>query len=507
MDSRQRYVELVPEKGEKRTLTLDVGRDTGLWCLTAEGNLRPVAGANLEGARVFLRFDGSNLSLGTHPSGLLDLHPPAVLETGGLRISYRIGAPPRDLTDEDATEIRPPLSPRHREAPVARRAAGASDWDDATRVCPPPAELAEIVEQHRLEQLRAVTPSSPPPRDSPTPRPVFEGGRGLGNDKATVVVPPGGHGAHAGDGAHGDRPTGTPPPPARIDDKATVIAPPPVYTGNETVVGAPPRPPPSGDDTGAGPPRETVIGAPPRGAGAPMPMPMKRGPDKETLAAPPRTAAASPLPLPMPPPATGQLAPLAPPTAPAKAKGQVRITPIQIGILVLMVAVLGLLTLGVGTSRKKGPEGPEAKAVVPPRSAPSGSNAAAGGAPSGAAMRAPPAQTAALGALAGSAAPAEGPTPAGGPARLAQTNPLSAASAAQSSAGTGATSAASSASAGPVVPVVPAGEADERAAVLAVESGAMDRAAGMYDALATAHPERPAFREAARILRSKIPTR
>ena len=83
MTREYRYVELVNERGAKRVLTLEPGRDTGVWCLAGDGTLRP-AGPEGHGAKVFLRYDGARLFVGTQWE---ELEAPASTTTGGLRIA------------------------------------------------------------------------------------------------------------------------------------------------------------------------------------------------------------------------------------------------------------------------------------------------------------------------------------------------------------------------------------------------------------------------------------
>ena len=185
MTREQRYLELVTESGAKRVLTLEPGRDTGVWCLAGDGSLRP-AGPQIEGARVFLRFDGARLFVGTQWD---ELQPPAQLTTGGLRIAYRVGAPPRERADSDdeKTEIRAPLIAAAIRTP--RPPSSVIVDDDATRVVPSP-----------YQQPAAAKPSPVPPPASPSPlvlkkpdapafpRPPVEAKRAFGDDESTGSV-------------------------------------------------------------------------------------------------------------------------------------------------------------------------------------------------------------------------------------------------------------------------------------------------------------------------------
>jgi hypothetical protein len=169
MTREQRYVEIVTETGTRRVLTLKAGRDTGVWCLADDGSVRP-AGLESDGAKVFLRFDGARLFVGTRQDELQPLQPPTQRTTGGLRIAYRVGTPPRERADDDdeKTQIRAPPVPPLR----APRAASPVIVDEgATRVAPAP-----------------LVPKKP---DAPFfPRSVVEGKGAFSDDETRIGPPP-----------------------------------------------------------------------------------------------------------------------------------------------------------------------------------------------------------------------------------------------------------------------------------------------------------------------------
>jgi hypothetical protein len=139
MDTRyQRHVELTWETGHKQVLTLEPGRDTGLWCLTGDGVLRP-ASPDLRGARLFIRFDGETFAIGMHPSAMFDVDPPASLAAGELQILYRLGPPLRDpdLGYDDVTRVWSSPVPSGEERTRVESRPPMDEWDEATQVAPP----------------------------------------------------------------------------------------------------------------------------------------------------------------------------------------------------------------------------------------------------------------------------------------------------------------------------------------------------------------------------------
>jgi hypothetical protein len=393
METReQRYLELITENGTQRVLNFEPGRDTGVWCLAGDGALRP-AGPHVDGPRVFLRFYGARLFVGTTWD---ELQASSTINVGGLKIGYRVGpapAPRNRDADEEATAIR----------------------------APPLAVLAQMPNLGSPPSAASPLPSSSrQPAATPRPSPMSE----LGDDKTRVFSP-----------------LSLPPSPALPTPRATAVA----------------------RSLEASPPRPLVDPAPA--------IDLKRGrSDDETRVGPPpdvRSRKGGPT----------VLAPLqttpAPAAPAAKPKAGIRVTPIQGGILGLMALVVVMVT--VGTSRKNVhtvPQASKTSVAAPRASVPVGLSAAS-----------TPGSTAAPSSPSGAPSSDSSPTP-------APVAPLSS------------TSVASSASV-PTASSPPPGIHDERAAVLAVESGATDRAARLYDGLASAHPDRPAYREAARILRAK----
>jgi hypothetical protein len=173
---------------------------------------------------------------------------------------------------------------------------------------------------------------------------------------------------------------------------------------------------------------------------------------------------------------------IAPPPAAAKSKAT-RITPLRIGILAMMVTVFALVT--VAANQKKTSAAPAVKRTATTSQARPGSSGASatlhaqatGSAVDGAAVSAPGTRAQPVTPM---GANATAPLPSD-----SQTSPVARAPAAGSA------------------PSVTAEPGSERAAVLAVESGATDRAANLYASLAASHPERSAYGEAARILRAR----
>jgi len=104
----RRPIELTNEREAMRVLTLHPGRDTGVWCLARDGSLRPASG-EIEGARVFLRFDGARLFIGTQWH---ELAPPAPTPTEDPRAAYGFGSAWHDVADDDdAAEIDEDVTP------------------------------------------------------------------------------------------------------------------------------------------------------------------------------------------------------------------------------------------------------------------------------------------------------------------------------------------------------------------------------------------------------------
>jgi hypothetical protein len=377
MDTRhQRHVELICESGHKRVLTLEPGRDTGMWCLTEDAVLRP-ASPNVRGARLFLRFDGATFAIGTHPSTLFYLHPPASLASGELRIAYRLGPPPPDpdLGPDDATQVRLSPVPAGEEPTRVASHPPLDEWEEATRVAPPP-DVSSL--------------------------------------NAPGLVP------------------GAPAAEASVAVRATVDAT-LANANDETAVGPPPKVPAL------------------RGGAERRPEARRGVGNEETRVEAPHHKVA------------------APPVA-AKPKAG-RITPIRIGIFAMMVTVFALVSAASALRRSAAPAGKPTAQVRAARPAPSSAT--------------PPSSGASARAVTAAEVHAAAPV---GPSD-SQTPPVARPPATESA------------------PLAVAEGDGERAAVLAVESGAADRAAGLYDSLAASHPERPAYREAARILRAKATPR
>lgn len=397
MDPReQQTLEIMLEDGTRRVLTLEVGRDTGVWCVTNDGALVP-ATPRTEGARLFVRYDGGRVFVG---SQWQELQREIPVSAGGLRVAHRSGV--SRIDDDDATAIRPPpfgVAPPDDEA------------EAKTRIAPPPAGFEFGMKRTPASGIAV----SRPPAEEPN---------------------------------------------RKFDDETRIGPPPEIRKQSGALPSAAPA------------------------AGYPSPLKM----DAVTRTAPP--------PAPIPP----KLIVTSPPAAQSAqvdtvpGKGKTAIKPIHFAFLGLL-GVTGVF-LAMSSSRSQVPApvvksapAPSAKAVPSSTAASLASSRATG---SGTAIPSAASSSSALAASSatftkpGSAAAPEAPTvaaadSAGAPPASTKAEPSSSAAAA---------------SATPL-------DGTERAAVLAVESGAIDKAARLYDGLAAAHPDKPAYREAARILHAK----
>lgn len=214
MTHEQRYLEVVTENGARRVLTLQPGRDTGVWCLAGDGTLRP-DGPQIDGAKVFLRFDGARLFVGTWD----ELQPPRQVTTGGVRIAYRVGIPPRERADvevvdddEEKTQIRarmvsvapaprpassvppsppPPPLPKKADAPFFPRpvvAAKQAFSDDETRVGPPPDVLKKATMPVLPPPARGARPDARLEDTAPSRPKPKRGTRGLTPIRAAILA-------------------------------------------------------------------------------------------------------------------------------------------------------------------------------------------------------------------------------------------------------------------------------------------------------------------------------
>jgi hypothetical protein len=148
------------ERQAMRVLTLYPGRDTGVWCLARDGSLRP-ASPEIEGASVFLRFDGARLFLGTHWH---EVEPPPPKPTEDPRAAYGFGLASHDDgddDDDDADSTRTPFLPGKAGASAPAALTAPMPPLLLSSPCPPAGTQRRFSDDETRVRFRA-SPSDPP---------------------------------------------------------------------------------------------------------------------------------------------------------------------------------------------------------------------------------------------------------------------------------------------------------------------------------------------------------